>query len=62
MTGPELRAAIADLDLSPYEFARFARADPSTIYKWVKPGASVPGYVETIVELLRQIRDLHHNG
>jgi predicted transcriptional regulator len=62
MTGRELRIAIADLDLSPYEFARFARADPSTVYKWVRPDATVPGYVVTIVELLRQIRDLHHHG
>lgn len=54
MTGDQLRAAIAELGLTRYAFAVRCRAAPSTVYKWTKPGAAVPGYVETIVELLRE--------
>jgi hypothetical protein len=58
MTGPSLRAALADLNLGAYQFAAIVRCQPATVYKWLKPGATVPGYVETIVELLREARDL----
>jgi len=54
MTGPELRAALHHLDLGAYQFAAIVRCEPATVYKWLKPGASVPGYVLTIVELLRE--------
>jgi predicted transcriptional regulator len=60
MTGPDLRAALAELGLTGYAFAVECRVNPSTVYKWLhlKPGAYVPGYVETIVELLRENRRL----
>jgi len=60
MTAAELRAALDDLGLSGYAFAVECRCNPSTVYKWLhlKPGSYVPGYVETIVELLQQVRDL----
>jgi len=60
MTAAELRAALDDLGLSGYAFAVECRCNPSTVYKWLhlKPGAYVPGYVVTIIELLQQVRDL----
>jgi DNA-binding transcriptional regulator YiaG len=62
MTGLELRAALADLGLSQRSFSFKVDVEQSTVSKWCKPDAYVPGYVETIIKLLRQIRDLHHNG
>ena len=60
MTAAELHAALRELGLSGYAFAVECRVNPSTVYKWLKlkPGAYVPGYVETIVELLRENRRL----
>jgi len=60
MTAAELRAALAEFGMSGYAFAVEVRCNPSTVYKWLhlKPGAYVPGYAETIVELLRENRRL----
>jgi len=58
MTGPELRAALAGLGISRYQFAIVARVDPSTVYKWTKPGGVAPGYAVAIYELLRQVKGL----
>lgn len=63
MTGPELAAAIPELGFrSPYTFAKRCRVDASTVYKWMKPDATVPGYAETIVELLRERKPEKSDG
>ena len=60
MTATELRAALADLGLTGYQFAIACHVEPSTVYKWLrlKPGSYVPGYAVAIVRLLQQVRDL----
>lgn len=58
MTGPQLRAALADLGISRYQFAIVSRVDPSTVYKWTNPGGEVPGYAVAIFELLQEIKGL----
>jgi hypothetical protein len=54
MTGPELRAALADLKLGAYAFAAIVPCEPATVYKWLKPDATVPPYIVTILALLRE--------
>jgi hypothetical protein len=56
MTGHELRAELERLCIAPLQFAAIMRADPSTIYKWLNERRPVPGYVLTVLELLRASR------
>ncbi len=56
MTGSDLRAFLADLGLGAYDFAALIGVGHSTVYKWLKPDAVVPGYVETVVTLLLLLR------
>jgi predicted transcriptional regulator len=54
MTGPELRVELDRLGITPMQFAGIMRADPSTVYKWLNDRRPVPGYVITVLELLRE--------
>jgi hypothetical protein len=62
VTGPELSAALSDLGLSKYRFSVESGVEPSTVSKWCKPGASVPGYVVAIVALMRENRALRERA
>jgi predicted transcriptional regulator len=54
----ELRSALRDLRITPYRLAKTAGVDTSTVYKWLKPGATVPGYVITIIRMMRELEEL----
>jgi len=54
MSAAELRAEMDRLGITPLQFAGIMRADPSTVYKWLNDRRPVPGYVVTVLELLRE--------
>jgi transcriptional regulator with XRE-family HTH domain len=60
MTGDELRRALNDLGMSQAEFAELAGDHPSTVSNRVRSvkGYPIPKHVETIIALLRRVRDL----
>lgn len=53
MTGPELRAALAELNFTQARFADVTGLHMQTVSKYCRGAMEVPRYVETIVELLR---------
>jgi hypothetical protein len=58
MTGPELRAALEELDIPNTEFHRLTGFHEQTISKWCCGRLRVPKHVELIVGLLRYTRRL----
>ena len=54
MTGDQLRAALAELNLTQAKFAELAGLHMQTVSKYCRGAMEVPRYVETIVELLRE--------
>jgi hypothetical protein len=55
MTGDEYEKAIARLDLSPVEAARFLGVDDTTSRRWVK-GSPIPRSVAILLRLMIRYR------
>jgi len=54
MTGPELRAALAELNMTQNALAKMTGVHFQTMSKYCRGALEIPHYVETIVELLRE--------
>lgn len=59
MTGDQLRAALAELDMTQAALAKITGAHFQTISKYCRGAMAIPRYVETIVELLRNQQRLN---
>lgn len=54
MTAPEFRLALAELHMTQREFARRAGLLASSVNRYAQGDRPVPGWVDWVVELLRQ--------
>lgn len=60
MTPDELRVALKEVGHSQASFARLLRVNLSTVQRWMlstKGRVPIPGYVDVIIELLRERGD-----
>jgi DNA-binding transcriptional regulator YiaG len=60
MTGPALRAALAELGLTRAEFATIIGCDLRTLDRWRSGELSVPKYAARIIDLERENRALRN--
>ena len=50
MTPAELRAELADHNLTPVEFAALAGVGFSTVYKWLRGQNPIPAWVDKLLD------------
>lgn len=54
VTGPELRASLAALDLGQRDFARLLGVHHMAVNHWIHGRNPVPSYVEAVLDLIER--------